>query len=122
MKTIIKQETKRNWYPKDEVVDVTYYIADDGEEFTSEGGADRHNEVLATRAKDVAELKPCPFCGCTDIHIREVDSDREIYETEIVCWSDDCSAIVSGGSYTSKELATLEAKAIWNKRVENLTK
>ena len=120
--TIIKQKNEQRFVLKDTLVDVTYYIADDGKEFTSERAANIHNEVLTARAKDIAELKPCPFCGCTDIHVREVDSDREVYETEIVCWNNDCSAIVSGGSYTSKELAMLEAKAIWNKRVKNLTK
>ena len=55
----------------------------------------------------MAELKPCPFCGGTNLNIR-----KGKYMWWVVCCNADCGA--SGGAKTYKTVA-IEA---WNRRVQ----
>ena len=56
----------------------------------------------------MAELKPCPFCGC-----KEIASDKyDIIRHKVCCRS--CSAQIYRG--TQKE-----AEKAWNRRAEDVT-
>ena len=57
----------------------------------------------------MAELKPCPFCGCKDIRVAR-DKDAIIERHRAICF--DCSAQIYRG--TAQE--TIEA---WNRRAED---
>jgi Lar family restriction alleviation protein len=55
-------------------------------------------------------LKPCPFCGSTDVHL--VDNDPGKSEVSITC--KDCNAWVD---HMFDAMSNEEAIALWNRRV-----
>lgn len=59
----------------------------------------------------MVELKPCPFCGCRDICIREtpIGNYQNIFYIAIC---HDC------GAKTNYFRLAVEAKAAWNRRAE----
>mgnify|MGYP003440233389 CR=1 FL=1 len=116
MQTKIKKEQVEKWKKELVTEDVTYFIADDGKEFKNEYDAKKHNEVLAAKAKELTELKPCPFCGCKEVdYEQESDSYSDWAEYKIVCQG--CNGQNSSSS-KDEELGRLEAKEAWNRRVE----
>jgi Lar family restriction alleviation protein len=63
----------------------------------------RRQEISAKKSEDKGKLKPCPFCGSTDVGI---DEKRKTFEVYCV----DCGGKL--GNYFSEDTAT---KA-WNHR------
>ena len=60
----------------------------------------------------MAELKPCPFCGCTAII-----NHKEAIEAWIVeCSNNSCPASYMIGNYYDTEN---EAVEVWNRRADN---
>ena len=57
----------------------------------------------------MAELKPCPFCGCTDIRVAR-DTDAIIERHRAICFK--CSAQMYRGTAEK----AIEA---WNRRAED---
>lgn len=55
------------------------------------------------------DLKPCPFCGSTDVHVRQIDKECSV----VSC--DGCNA---EGGYFGGNDSTSPAEAIeaWNRR------
>ena len=61
------------------------------------------------------EIKPCPFCGCTDISMYTNGSDLDNYSYVVEC--DGCGCILDTG-FDSEERAIEE----WNHRILPTTK
>lgn len=59
------------------------------------------------------KLKPCPFCGGTDINTRERSHSVRDNETEVRLWCDRC-----GASTEFRDNLEKAAKA-WNRRADN---
>ena len=60
----------------------------------------------------MTELKPCPFCGSTDVHL--VDNDPGKSEVSITC--KDCNVWVD---HMFDAMSREEAIALWNRRVHD---
>lgn len=58
----------------------------------------------------MTELKPCPFCGSTDVHL--IENDRGKSEVSITC--KDCNVWVD---HLFNAMSREEAIALWNRRV-----
>lgn len=58
----------------------------------------------------MTELKPCPFCGCTDLHF-DVHIGNPDYDT-IICYG--CLATFTQQELTCKE----DLINAWNRRAE----
>ena len=56
-------------------------------------------------------LKPCPFCGSTDVHL--IENDREWSEVSITC--KDCNVWVD---HMFDAMSKEEAIELWNRRVK----
>ena len=61
--------------------------------------------------KDTAKLKPCPFCGSTDVHL--IENDRGKSEVSITC--KDCNVWVD---HMFDAMSREEAIALWNRRAK----
>lgn len=53
------------------------------------------------------KIKPCPFCGGTDLEVRDAD---KYTDAEVVCMNDSCGASVAYGKTRDA------AVAVWNRR------
>ena len=62
------------------------------------------------------ELKPCPFCGCTEINIYSYDP-YDGYQGNLSTWKIQCLRC-SANMERSKKNDVIEA---WNRRVNNGT-
>lgn len=67
--------------------------------------SDLKKELLTKR-----ELKPCPFCGSTDVHLIEDDPGKS--EVSITC--KDCNVWVD---HMFEAMSRDEAIELWNRRV-----
>ena len=69
------------------------------------------NEVNSKEAKADSMLKPCPFCGSTDVHL--IDNDPGRSEVSITC--KDCNVWVD---HMFDAMSRDEAIELWNRRVK----
>jgi len=63
------------------------------------------------RIKEMTELKPCPFCGSTEIHTYEPTMYEIGNDASVNCENPICEAEVRGRTLQ-------EAIAKWNRRVK----
>ena len=58
------------------------------------------------------KLKPCPFCGSSDVHYYYYKSEKQFYNLHIMCAG--CNAyFISAGAVNDDDLI-----AAWNKRAD----
>lgn len=69
------------------------------------------NDICSKEVGEEPELKPCPFCGSTDIHL--VENDRGKSEVSITC--KDCNVWVDHMFYA---MTREQAIKLWNRRVK----
>ena len=71
-----------------------------------------HVDCERLREMRMTELKPCPFCGSTDVHL--VENDRGKSEVSITC--KDCNVWVD---HMFDAMTREEAIKLWNTRYLN---
>lgn len=71
---------------------------------------DNENKKSEVNESQIDFLKPCPFCGSTDVHL--IENDRGKSEVSITC--KDCNVWVD---HMFDAMSKEEAIELWNRRV-----